>query len=296
MSSSNRVITDYINQHNSIWDKLKNIWAVCNLGKRCLCDSSTSDITFKNPAHAKEDPNNVTLYSISGTWLRNGGTLPVANDLKDKLPKEINKITLPALDGDFTKSIEHMANELGRHIEKSGEKEVVLFGYSRGMLVAEYFALYLAKKYGIQVLGLIGVCGPGKGSSAASSFGAYFSESIKQMDPNSQLIKDLIEKRRDATFPYYLYAATDDEFVTYDSAFADFQRFYPIEVDMGNANSYDPIPATQPNLKEKHPQAKLTLIKGTHSEAIHFFKLPQLVRNDIKKIVEKRPHAMTMQK
>lgn len=284
------ILSDFVGNHNSWADKLSNAKAVANLVKRSFFDSSSSNIPINNPNHVPQpDGNNIAMYFLPATWAGNGSNLPVVNYLQDKLPEEISKMVLVAPVGDFRGTIEDMALQLAKDMKEAGDKKVILEGYSRGKLVIEEFALTLAKKNDISVEGLIGICGPGKGTTLTNSCLSNFSPSFAAMNPESEFMENLQRKRipENITYPQYLYAGADDEFVTPDSAFNGYQQFYPVTVDTLDTPTGPVIIEPTARLArsyDKNARVKLGLFAGNHSEVIENPKLAQAILEDVKEI------------
>ncbi len=183
--------------------------------------SSSGDLVYPNPnfkapiseISADEVPNTgkgVAVYCIHGTADRVSAFTLLAERSVGNMPDEISGFNLIS----FEKrgrgyGIEEFAEQLAQKILANGDRDVVLIGHSRGGLVAAYLTEYLAKKYDIRVRAVITMASPFGGSYLALP-PLTFSESVKQMQPNSEFLEDLNSKILLSESEYFYFAAKKD--------------------------------------------------------------------------------------
>lgn len=182
--------------------------------------SSGQDKTCQNPQHAGDE--HVGIYCVHGTADRDGSFDRVAERLLDKtLPKQIQSLHLPAFKGRYKgHSIGYFSQQLAEKIIANGHKKVILMGHSRGGLVIADFCEYLAKKHGIEVLLNVCICAPFGGSYLAQGPIAFFSDSIKEMQVDSNYLQMLNASiRAKPQSKYLFFSAEQDWIVPASSAF-----------------------------------------------------------------------------
>lgn len=189
------------------------------------------DTTLVNPHFQptrSEHENNIeySIYCIHGT-----GDSPYAfKKIVDRLlgnkpgehvnwlPKSISKIHLLAFDGALLgETIEAYAEQLKSKIIKNQDKHVILFGHSRGGLVAARFTEVLARETGVNVHGVFAFCSPFSGSPWAVAPFTNLS-SVAEMIPESEFLKDLqalfIAKTKEEDKKYFYFVAGQDSLVS----------------------------------------------------------------------------------
>jgi hypothetical protein len=108
-------------------------------------------------------------------------------------------------------SIEFFAEQLADQIKANNDQNVILFGHSRGGLIACEFAENLAAKHHITVQGVIAACTPFGGTDTAIFPFTLFSKSIDQMKTDSPYLRKLKNKiNTDNENRFKCYAVTDD--------------------------------------------------------------------------------------
>lgn len=160
--------------------------------------SPSGDQSYQNPNYKNEQDHNTgtAIYFIHGTGDQPAAFQRVAERLiKTGLPDEICSLNLPAFDQRYQgKSIEFFAEQLRDKIKANHHQQVILMAHSRGGLVASYFAEFLAKEASIEVQLVITVGTPFNGSYLAVKPLSWFSDSVKEMEIDSQFLFQLKQK------------------------------------------------------------------------------------------------------
>lgn len=172
--------------------------------------SSNETIIIRNPRF-KGGPG-TAIYCVHGTADHNKAFSLIADRILDKLPDTIAAIYLPVFVNRFRGyGIEHFSEQLGQIIQANQNNRVILLGHSRGGLVAAWFAETVAPGLNIHVEKVISIGSPFMGSPAADSdLLAAFSESVSQMKPNSDFLKDLRSRMQGHPEKYHYFAAVED--------------------------------------------------------------------------------------
>lgn len=92
------------------------------------------------------------------------------------------------------RSIEFFAEQLRDKIKTNQHQRVILMAHSRGGLVASYFAEFLAGDAGVKVPWVITVGTPFNGSYLAMKPLSWFSDSVREMEINSEFLLHLKEQ------------------------------------------------------------------------------------------------------
>ncbi|CAM2940570.1 putative lipase [Legionella steigerwaltii] len=186
--------------------------------------SPSGDQVYYNPFYDKEgNPELETaIYFIHGTADQSSAFQNVAERLiQAGLPNEISSLNLLSFNNRYEgKSIEFFAEQLGDKIKANHHRRVILIAHSRGGLVASYFAEFLAKLAGIEVLLIIPIGAPFNGSYLAMKPLSWFSDSVKEMEIDSSFLKQLKEKIiNSSTIPYHFFIAIEDAIVPGESGY-----------------------------------------------------------------------------
>ncbi|MCL9685310.1 esterase/lipase family protein [Legionella maioricensis] len=186
--------------------------------------SPSGDQSYQNPSYINEQNQDqeTAVYFIHGTFDHSGAFTRVAERLiESNLPEEIYSLNLLAFDQRYQgKSIKYFAEQLRDKIIANNHKRVILIAHSRGGLVASYFAEFLAKLAGIEVLLIVTVGTPFNGSYLALKPLSWFSDSVKEMEIDSEFLTLLKERiMENATGNYHFFIATEDAIVLRDSGF-----------------------------------------------------------------------------
>jgi pimeloyl-ACP methyl ester carboxylesterase len=161
----------------------------------------------------------VAIYCVHGTADQSSAFSFITENIKSDLPNGVKSIHQLSFDGRFQlNDISFFANQLKDKILADGQKKIVLWGHSRGAIVASYFTEYLAKDNGIQVEATINICGPFYGSIWAV-FPFTYSASINQMRIESPFLDILRKKMRHSENTYYYFSGTRDILVPPSHAF-----------------------------------------------------------------------------
>lgn len=182
----------------------------------CWVSSRAGNYHYNNPhATPSETDDRIDIYCVHGTADRPQAFARIAERLLAKgLPASIHSITLVSFDGRYQgKGIEFFAQQLMDKIRTDGAKRVILIGHSRGGLVNAYAAEYLAAQAGISVVSLFSLGTPFQGSTLAIAPTSWFSESVKQMEPDSPFLAKLREKILASSSLYYFIVGKDDYIV-----------------------------------------------------------------------------------
>jgi pimeloyl-ACP methyl ester carboxylesterase len=178
---------------------------------------------FKNPAlhNPAADPNGIAMYCVHGTADLNGSFRKLAYGLLDsackpKLSDTISGIHLLSFrQRGRGKSIKFFAEDLRAKININGHKHVTLMGHSRGGLVAAYYAEHFAALDGVTVHGAVLINSPVRGAMLAMRPLSYISESVREMETNSQFTNALSARiiKANKQKKYYFVASRNDSIV-----------------------------------------------------------------------------------
>ncbi|KTC85261.1 alpha/beta hydrolase [Legionella cincinnatiensis] len=186
--------------------------------------SPSGDQTYQNPSYKKDqNPDGETaVYFIHGTADQSSAFQLVADRLiRAGLPNEISTLNLLSFDQRYQgKSIVFFAEQLREKIKANQHKRVILIAHSRGGLVASYFAEFLAQQAGIEVPLIMTVGTPFNGSYLAIKPLSWFSDSIREMEIDSNFLIQLKKKIIDNSLSnYHFFIATEDAIVPGESGF-----------------------------------------------------------------------------
>ncbi|KTD63839.1 putative lipase [Legionella santicrucis] len=186
--------------------------------------SPSGDQTYPNPSYDKDknQDRETAVYFIHGTADQSSAFQLVADRLiQAGLPNEISTLNLLSFDQRYQgKSIVFFAEQLREKIKTNQHKRVILIAHSRGGLVASYFAEFLAKQAGIEVPQIMTIGTPFNGSYLAIKPLSWFSDSIKEMEIDSDFLIQLKKKIMDDSFSnYHFFIATEDAIVPGESGF-----------------------------------------------------------------------------
>ncbi len=192
--------------------------------------SKTDDTTLHNPYFEISQHNiEYSIYCIHGTADSSYAFKKMADRLLENqpekshnwLPKSISKIHLLAFNGELNGvSIESYAEQLKSKIIKNKDKHVILFGHSRGGLVAAQFTENLANEIGVTVHGVFAFCAPFGGSAWAIA-PLTLANSVAEMKPNSQFLTDLhasMSRSEEASQKYFYFVAGNDSLVSAENS------------------------------------------------------------------------------
>jgi hypothetical protein len=189
------------------------------------------DVIYPNPRFkVAEDVDQglekgIPLYFIHGTCDRISAFSHVAKAILSSLPTEVSALHLVGFEGRFRgKSIKEYAIQFKEMVKANNHTHIMISTHSRGCLVGGYFWEYLAEDAGITVLFNFSAAGPYKGSKLACSPIAWFSQSVMEMQPDSQFLKDF-HRHRDPSHLYPCVGAELDFIVTPESACIDPKNF-----------------------------------------------------------------------
>lgn len=154
------------------------------------------DFTYLNPNYKTEnDHKRAVIYCVHGTADRSAAFSIIANLIYPYLPEDISAIKLVAFDHRAQGvGTDEFARQLRNKIQASNDQNVILMGHSRGGLVVAYFKEFLAQNANINVQNAIPICAPFQGSKWAIFFVSWFSESVKQMERESDFLRELNTK------------------------------------------------------------------------------------------------------
>ncbi|MFJ1268621.1 esterase/lipase family protein [Legionella lytica] len=181
--------------------------------------STSGDKYYQNPSCQKKEQNSETdtaIYFIHGTADHSSAFERVAERLLQVgLPEEISSLNLIAFEQRYHgRSIESFAEELKEKIKANQHQRVILMAHSRGGLVASYFAEFLAAAVGVEVSWVITVGTPFNGSYLAVKPLSWFSDSVREMEINSEFLLQLKEQIIKHAFSnYHFFIATEDAIV-----------------------------------------------------------------------------------
>lgn len=184
----------------------------------------SGDQTYRNPFYANEQnqESETAIYFIHGTADQSSAFQRVAERLiQAGLPNEISSLNLLSFAQRYQgKSIEFFAEQLRDKIKANHHRRVILIAHSRGGLVASYFAEFLARLAGIEVLLIITVGTPFNGSYLAMKPLSWFSDSIKEMEIDSEFLIRLKRKIiENSASTYHFFIATEDAIVPGESGY-----------------------------------------------------------------------------
>ncbi len=171
-----------------------------------------------------------SIYCIHGTGDRSYAfgkiidrLLETGNTSNNLLPRSISKIYLLAFEGRYQgSSIDYFAEQLRYKIIKNKDRHVILFGHSRGGLVAAKFAQDMAKDIGVTVHAVLAFCSPFHGSPLAIAPLAAVSSSVAQMRPDSEFLSKLrasIISSDEESQKYYYFGVENDSIVPTEDSF-----------------------------------------------------------------------------
>lgn len=183
--------------------------------------ASFDDVHYPNPHFQPPEnfPTGVAIYCVHGTADRSSSFQRIAQRSLDTLPYAVSGIHLVSFSNRLQgQGIEEFSRELCNKIIANKDKYVILLGHSRGGHVIAHMAEYLAKEAGIEVLAVIPICTPFGGAEMAIWPLTLLSKSVKQMEINSEFLKDLTDKMRQSEIKYHPVAAERDMLVPVSSA------------------------------------------------------------------------------
>jgi predicted alpha/beta hydrolase family esterase len=180
--------------------------------------SPSGDQAYQNPSSNTDQKKDfeTAVYFIHGTADQPAAFKRIAKRMiRAGLPNEISSLNLIAFDQRYKgKNIEFFAEELGKKIVGNKHQRVILVAHSRGGLVAAYFAEYLAKVLGIEVICIVTIGTPFNGSYLAMKPLSLFSDSVKEMEIGSEFLEKLKKKIVESpASKYYFVIATEDAVV-----------------------------------------------------------------------------------
>ncbi|ARB93237.1 alpha/beta hydrolase [Legionella longbeachae] len=184
--------------------------------------SPSGDQIYQNPSYNKDQNSETAVYFIHGTADQSSAFQLVADRLiQAGLPNAISTLNLLSFDRRYQgKSIEFFAEQLREKIRANQHKRVMLIAHSRGGLVASYFGEFLAKQAGIEVPLIITVGTPFNGSYLAIKPLSWFSDSIREMEIDSDFLTQLKKKIIDDTLSnYHFFIAAEDAIVPGESGY-----------------------------------------------------------------------------
>jgi predicted alpha/beta hydrolase family esterase len=180
-------------------------------------DQFYSNPVFKNEQHQDKG---TAIYFIHGTADQSSAFQRVAERLiQAGLPNEISSLNLVSFKQRYQgKNIEFFAEQLREKIKANQHQRIILIAHSRGGLVAAYFAEFLARSAGIEVVLICTIGTPFNGSYLAMKPLSWFSDSVREMEIDSEFLKQLKEKiLENATGNYYFFIAKEDAIVPGES-------------------------------------------------------------------------------
>ncbi|MDX1900811.1 MAG: alpha/beta hydrolase [Gammaproteobacteria bacterium] len=180
--------------------------------------SSPYDVIYQNPNYANHEK--VTIYCVHGTADRSSAFTLIAERLLDKLPNVVASIHLVSFKNRGKgKGIEVFAKQLQEKIRANKDQDIILMGHSRGGLVVSYFAEYFAAEIHANVHGVVAICSPFGGSDLAIAPLSWLSDSVKQMESESEFLNNLRKDITHSNINYYFVAAEKDSLVSMDQSF-----------------------------------------------------------------------------
>jgi predicted alpha/beta hydrolase family esterase len=186
--------------------------------------SPSKSQSYSNPSFKNEQnqESKTAVYFIHGTADRAGAFKRIAKRLiKAGLPEEICSLILLAFDQRYQgNSIEFFAEQLRDKIKANNHQRVILIAHSRGGLVAAYFAEFLAKLAGIEVVLIFTIGTPFNGSYLAIKPLSLFSDSVQEMEIDSEFLTKLKKKiDENQAKNYHFFIATEDAIVPGESGY-----------------------------------------------------------------------------
>lgn len=181
--------------------------------------STSGDKYYQNPSYQKKEQNpelETAIYFIHGTADHSSAFERVAERLLQiGLPEEISSLNLIAFDQRYHgRSIESFAEQLRDKIKINQHQRVILMAHSRGGLVASYFAEFLAADLSVEVPWVITVGAPFNGSYLAMKPLSWFSDSVREMEIDSEFLLQLKDQIIKSAFSHYhFFIATEDAIV-----------------------------------------------------------------------------------
>lgn len=183
--------------------------------------SRDKDIELKNPNYkpSEIDGQDVTIYCIPGTadkgvtafkhmtayWLPN-------------IPSNVSSIQIVAFpEKERNTTIPEFAMQLRDKIVAKQHKNIILVGHSRGGLINAYLALFLAE--GLNILGLVSICTPFKGTYLASPPFSTIWASVRQMKKGCLFLEQLNDEIRQSKIKFFYYGAGDDSVVNHKNCY-----------------------------------------------------------------------------
>ena len=178
----------------------------------------TEDTTYVNPNYSK-DENTIeySIYCIHGTADTSLAFEKIVSRLLENkpgessnwLPKLVSKIHLLTFNGRLLgETIPAYAEQLKNKIHKNKDKHIILFGHSRGGLVAAEFTEDLAAEIGVTVQGVLTFGSPFGGSPLAA-LPFTLSRSVEEMKPGSEYLSELraLMTRKEERQKYFYFEA-----------------------------------------------------------------------------------------
>jgi pimeloyl-ACP methyl ester carboxylesterase len=184
--------------------------------------SSSNDVFYPNPHFNPASENISSIYCVHGTADRSGAFLTIKDKLfnhePEHLPENIKGIYLLVFDERLKgASIKVFSNQLNEKIKLNNDNNIILMGHSRGALVSSWFAENLAADSGIHVDTIVSICGPFKGSPVAIWPLSAWSDSVAEMQVESDFLDELNPKILASTVRYLFIGATSDFLVWRDA-------------------------------------------------------------------------------
>ncbi|MDR3477155.1 MAG: alpha/beta hydrolase [Gammaproteobacteria bacterium] len=181
--------------------------------------ASINDQIYPNPRFEPSPQNpldpGIVIVCIHGTADRSSSFTLIAERLIGKLPPEISSMILFAFEQRLRGcGIEEFAEQVLLKLKSYNIKDVIFFGHSRGGLVAARFAEYLAQAANIRVHAVFTLGTPFNGSTLAMPPLSWVSNSVKQMQTESEFLKELDEKIAASLIDYFCLAGGRDSIVT----------------------------------------------------------------------------------
>lgn len=186
--------------------------------------SPSGDLIYKNPSYKQEQNQDqeTAIYFIHGTADQASAfQLVAARLIQAGLPNEISTLNLLSFDQRYQgKSIALFAQQLRDKIKANHHQRVILIGHSRGGLVASYFTEFLANSSGIEVPLVITVGTPFNGSYLAIKPLSWLSDSVREMEINSEFLLRLKKKIMESSMSlYHFFIAAEDAIVPSESGY-----------------------------------------------------------------------------
>lgn len=180
--------------------------------------------SYHNPSFDPEVKDHSVAYVIHGFSDTGCHLRFLANTLAQQAPDNIKTVRIVSFEkrGQL-QSIGAFATQLKKMILTNQDERVILIGYSRGGLVISHFTEHLAHKDNIEVLSVINIVAPFKGSALARPF-SWFTcgkrdASIAEMCPNSTYLKSLAASITEEDSRYHYVIAKEDGILPPDSCY-----------------------------------------------------------------------------